>query len=151
MTDSKNSSSNQSQRFIADINITSLADVCITLMIIFMIAGVSAVVSRTGIPVAVPRSSVAAPVQGEGVTVTVDKEGKVYIENKLTDLKSFTSELMATLSKKTTNQVFLSADESVDYGLVINVMSKIREAGIENLGLVANPQPAPKIKVKKTK
>ncbi len=149
MTNSNNS--NPSQRFIADINITSLADVCITLMIIFMIAGVSAVVSRSGIPVAVPRSSVATPVQGEGVTVTIDKQGKVYIENKLTDLKSFTSELMATLSKKTTNQVFLSADESVDYGMVINVMSKIREAGIENVGLVANPLPAPKTKTQKTK
>jgi biopolymer transport protein TolR len=151
MAEQKSSNTNPNLRFIADINITSLADVCITLMIIFMIAGVSAVVSRSGVPVAVPRSSVATAMHGEGVTVTVDKQGKIYIENNLTDFKEFTSVLMATLSKKTTNQVYLNADETVNYGLVINVISKIREAGIENLGLVANPQVAPKIKAKKPK
>ncbi len=37
-------------------------------------------------------------------------------------------------------QVYLIADESVNYGLVITVLSKIREVGIENVSLVASPQ-----------
>jgi biopolymer transport protein TolR len=127
-------------KFLADINLTSLADVSITLMIIFMIAGISVALTRAGIPVTVPRSSAAIPQRSEGVSVTVDKQGKIYIEDKRTDIKEFASALMQVLSKKSTNQVYLIADEAVNYGLVINVISKIREIGIENVGLVATPQ-----------
>lgn len=127
-------------KFLADINLTSLADVSITLMIIFMIAGISVALTRAGIPVTVPRSTAAVPQRSEGVSVSVDKQGKIYIEDKLTDLKDFSSELTTVLSKKSTNQVYLLADEAVNYGLVISVISKIREIGIENVGLVATPQ-----------
>ncbi len=127
-------------KFLADINLTSLADVSITLMIIFMIAGISVALTRAGIPVTVPRSSAAVPQRTEGISVTVDKQGKIYIEDKLTDVKDFSSMLTQILSKKSTNQVYLIADETVNYGLVINVISKIREAGIENVNLVATPQ-----------
>jgi len=126
--------------FLADINLTSLADVSITLMIIFMIAGISVALTRAGIPVSVPRSSAAVPQRTEGISVTVDKQGKIYIEDKLTDVKDFSSVLTQILSKKSTNQVYLIADETVNYGLVINVISKIREVGIENVNLVATPQ-----------
>jgi len=138
-------------KFLADINLTSLADVSITLMIIFMIAGISVSLTRAGIPVSVPRSSAAVPQRSEGVSVTVDKNGKIYIEDKLTSVNEFSSVLMQTLSRKTTNQVYLIADETVNYGLVINVISKIREVGIENVGLVATPQSIQKTKLEKPK
>jgi biopolymer transport protein TolR len=127
-------------KFLADINLTSLADVSITLMIIFMIAGISVALTRAGIPVNVPRSTAAVPQRSEGISVTVDKQGKIFIEDKLTELKDFSNALTNLLSKKSTNQVYLLADESINYGLVINVISKIREIGIENIGLVATPQ-----------
>jgi len=135
--------------YLADINLTSLADVSITMMIIFMIAGISVALTRAGIPVSVPRSSAAVPQQTEGISVTVDKQRKIYIEDKLTDVKEFSSVLTQILSKKSTNQVYLIADETVNYGLIINVISKIREVGIENIGLVANPQAVKKTKLKK--
>ncbi len=127
-------------KFLADINLTSLADVSITLMIIFMIAGISVALTRAGIPINVPRSTAAVPQRSEGISVTVDKQGKIFIEDKQTELKDFSNALTNVLSKKSTNQVYLLADESVNYGLVIHVISKIREIGIENIGLVATPQ-----------
>lgn len=131
---------NYTPKLISEMNITSLADVAISLMIIFLIAGISVALSRAGIPVSVPRSSAAIPQRIEGITVTVDKQEKIYIEDKLTNLSQFNSELTSVLAKKATAQVYLIADETVNYGLVITVLSKIREAGIENVGLVASPQ-----------
>lgn len=127
-------------KFLADINLTSLADVSITLMIIFMIAGISVALTRAGIPVSVPRSTAAVPQRSEGISVSIDKHGKIYIEDKQIDIKDFYKVLTEVLSKKSTNQVYLLADETVNYGLVIDVISKIRETGIENVGLVATPQ-----------
>jgi biopolymer transport protein ExbD len=137
--------------YSCEINITSLADVAICLMIIFLIAGVSVAMSRAGITVAVPHSSVAAPQSAEGAAVTVDKQGKLYIEDKLVATNEFVNELMLALSRKVTSRVYLVADQGVDYGIIINVLSKIREAGIENVNLVANPQVIQKLKTKKAK
>lgn len=127
-------------KHVSEMNITSLADVAINLMIIFLIAGISVALSRAGIPVNVPRSTAAVPQRSEGVSVTVDKKGDIYIEEKLVNFNDFNSELMQALSRKASSQVYLIADEIVDYGRIINVISKVREAGIENIGLVASPQ-----------
>jgi biopolymer transport protein TolR len=136
----RQTSNNPRFRYISEMNITSLADVAINLMIIFLIAGISVALSRAGISVTVPRSSAAVPQRTEGITVTVDKQGKLYVEDKLTTFEELGPTLNQILSKKATSQVYLVADETVNYGLVINAISKIREAGIENVGLVATPQ-----------
>jgi len=149
MSNHKIKNSGPRLKYSCEINITSLADVAICLMIIFLIAGVSVAMSRAGITVAVPRSSVAAPQSTEGAAVTIDKQGKLYIEDKLVNANEFVNELMLALSRKVTSRVYLVADEGVNYGIVINVLSKIREAGIENVSLVANPQATPKNKTKK--
>ncbi|MCX7785262.1 MAG: biopolymer transporter ExbD [candidate division WOR-3 bacterium] len=140
MNNQKRRNSTYTPKFISEMNITSLADVAINLMIIFLIAGISVALSRAGIPVSVPRSSAAVPQRTEGVTVTIDKQGKIYIEDKLINLAQFNSELNSVLAKKTTGQIYLIADEAVNYGLVITVLSKIREVGIGNVSLVASPQ-----------
>lgn len=127
-------------KFISEMNITSLADVAINLMIIFLIAGISVALSRAGIPVSVPRSSAAVPQRAEGISISITNQNKIYVEDKLTNIQEFSSELMQILSRKATSQIYLIADETVNYGLVINVISRIREVGIENVALVAAPQ-----------
>jgi|GEM_PF-508423 len=135
-----NRNSSSRFKFLSEMNITSLADVAINLMIIFLIAGISVALSRAGIPIQVPRSTVALPQRAEGVSVSLDKDGQIYIEEKQVTIAQFSTELMQALSRKASSQVYLIADQTVNYGLVIEVISKVREAGIENIGLVANPQ-----------
>jgi biopolymer transport protein TolR len=125
---------------ISEMTITSLADVATTLLIIFIVAGVSASLSRAGIDVNLPRSSVAKPKIGTGVVISVTKKQEIYIDQRLTTIKDFNNALNQALSKKSSDRVFLQADAHVAYGLIIEVVGKIREAGVENLGLVANPK-----------
>lgn len=125
---------------ISEMTITSLVDVATTLLIIFIVAGVSASLSRTGIDVNLPRSSAAKPKIGTGVVISVTKKQEIYIDQSRTTIKDFNSALNQALSKKSSDRVFLQADAQVAYGLIIEVVGKIREAGVENLGLVANPK-----------
>jgi len=125
---------------ISEMTITSLADVATTLLIIFLVAGVSASLSRAGIDVNLPRTSAAKPKIGTGVVISVTRKQEIYIDQRLTTIKDFNTALNQALSKKRTDRVFLQADAQVAYGLVIEVVGKIREAGVENLGLVAEPK-----------
>ena len=127
-------------RPVSEMTITSLADVATTLLIIFIVAGVSASLSRSGIDVNLPRTSVAKPKVGTGVVVSITKNQEIYVDQRQIALKDFNSALNQALSKKGTDRVFLQADAAVAYGIVIDVVGKIREAGIENLGLVAEPK-----------
>jgi biopolymer transport protein TolR len=120
--------------------ITSLADVATTLLIIFIVAGISAALTRSGVDVNLPKTSAAKPKVGTGVVISITKNQEIYIEQRLVNLKEFNTALNKALSQKATDRVFLQADASVNYGLVIEVIGKIREAGIENLGLVAEPR-----------
>ncbi|MEO0115532.1 MAG: biopolymer transporter ExbD [candidate division WOR-3 bacterium] len=127
-------------RPVSEMTITSLADVATTLLIIFIVAGVSAALTRAGIDVNLPRTSAAKPKLGSAVIISITKNQEIYIEQKLVTLKEFNTVLNQTIAKKGTDRVFLQADASVNYGLVIEVIGKVREAGIENLGLVAEPR-----------
>lgn len=126
-------------RPVSEMTITSLADVATTLLIIFLVAGVSASLTRSGVDVNLPRSSAAKPKIGTGVVVSITKAQEIYIDQRLVTLKDFNAALNQALSKKGTDRVFLQADLKVTYGLVVEIIGKIKEAGIENLGLVAEP------------
>lgn len=141
-------------RPVSEMTITSLADVATTLLIIFIVAGVSAALTRAGIDVNLPRTAVAKPKVGTGVIISITKNREIYIEERLVSFRDFNTVLNQALSKKGTDRVFLQADALVNYGLIIEVIGKIKEAGIENLGLVAEPytvKPPQRTKIQPTK
>jgi biopolymer transport protein TolR len=77
--------------------------------------------------------------QEESVVVSVDKNGKVFInkdEVPAADLRNRLSTMFASREKK---EVFLKADAGVPYGEVVKTMADIKGAGIERLGMVTEP------------
>jgi biopolymer transport protein ExbD/biopolymer transport protein TolR len=107
--------------FNADINVTSLIDVVLVLLIVFMI---TAPIMQGGLDVELPRAE-ARPLQPkEGMVVSVNRDGKVYVDNTL-------------VSQRKPEGVYLQADARVPYGEVVKVLAVIRTAGIVNVGLVA--------------
>jgi len=127
-------------RPVSEMTVTSLADVAIILLVIFMVAGISASLTRADISVNLPRTSAAKPNLTTGVVVSITKVQEIYIDRRLINTNEFNGALNKALSDKGTNQVFLQADVAVPYGIVIEIVSKIKEAGVENLGLVAEPK-----------
>ncbi len=124
------------QGYYADINVTNLVDVVLVLLIIFMI---TAPMLHSGIEVNLPKTQAAAKDLGEGIVVTIDKGGKIYLDDRLVSLSRFSNRLSDLKRQKGTGTVYLKADKEVQYGLVVDVIGRIKSLGITELGLVSEP------------
>lgn len=128
---------NDNRGIMADINVTPLVDVMLVLLVIFM---VTAPMMQQGVQVNLPKADTKAMTPAEEtVVVSVDRNGKVYInkdEIPAADLRDKLAAMFATRAKK---EVFLKADAGVPYGEVVRAMADIKGAGIERLGMVTEP------------
>src|SRR4030042_626132 len=123
------------KKLIGDINITSLADVSITLLVIFII---TAPMMTPGIDVNLPRTDASLPHDEEGITVTIKKDGQLFIDTRNLPVSDLEDELKKILSTKPPGViVYLRSDEKVEYGYVIEVIGHMRRAGVKEIGLVA--------------
>jgi biopolymer transport protein TolR len=121
-------------RALADINIANLVDVVLVLLIIFMI---SAPLLQSGIEVNLPQTRAAAlNEQAEGVVVTIDEKGGLYINDVWSRMENFEDNLQNELRAKNASSVYLRADSAVLYGTAINIIGRLKELGIEEIGLV---------------
>jgi len=128
---------NNNRAVMAEINVTPLVDVMLVLLVIFM---VTAPMMQQGVQVNLPKADTKAMTPAEeSVVVSVDKNGKLFIDKEEVtagELRTRLSTLFATRTKK---EVFLKADAGVPYGEVVRTMADIKGAGIERLGMVTEP------------
>ncbi|MCX6827138.1 MAG: biopolymer transporter ExbD [candidate division Zixibacteria bacterium] len=133
-------------RAMADINVTNLVDVVLVLLIIFMI---SAPLLQSGIEVNLPKTKTAAlDEQTEGVVLTIDKKGGIFINDVWARLSGFETALNKELKKANRSAVFLRADSLVPYGIVVDVIGRLKLMGIQELGLITKPADTTKVKNK---
>ena len=119
----------------SDINVTPLVDVMLVLLIIMMLI---APMLQQGVSVKLPTASntVDKPeVQGQTV-VAIGRDKQFYLNAKAVaegDLATKVSELLENAKEKI---VLIKADEEVEYGAVMTAMDRLRQAGIEDIGLI---------------
>lgn len=123
------------QTSIANINVTSLVDVTMVLLIIFMI---TAPLLRSNIEVNLPKISTETQRPREGVTVTYTKDGWLYINSEKISSDYFESILLQRYDAGGQKPVLLMADKEIPYGNVIAVMDRIKSIGINNIGLIVD-------------
>jgi biopolymer transport protein TolR len=123
---------------MSEINVTPMVDVMLVLLIIFM---VTAPLLTAGVEVDLPESS-AAPLAGqdEPLSVSVDAEGRVYVQDKEVTLETLPQTLMAIAANKTDTRIFVRGDRSIDYGRVMQVMGTVTGAGFTKVSLVTTLQ-----------
>jgi biopolymer transport protein ExbD/biopolymer transport protein TolR len=121
----------------ADINVVSLIDVMMLLMVIFMIA---APMMQGGVDIAHPRAE-ARPLEAKSsLVVSVNRAGQIYVdENRLT-YDEFRAGFKALASRRGQQGIYLRADQGVPYGTVVKVLAVMRSAGVGDVGLVAEPE-----------
>ena len=120
---------------LSEINVTPFVDVMLVLLIIFM---VTAPLLQQGIDVNLPQAKGKDLPPEERITLIVKKGGAIFMNDKPMSLSEMQQKLTA-ISKLNPN-VFLKADKDVPYGFVVQVMSDIKEAGIEKLGMITEPK-----------
>ena len=124
-------------RSMADINITSLVDVTLTLLIIFML---TAPYIQGGVEVNLPEADTRTVVVKEGPVISITEGRQIFFLEEAVTLAEVPTRLAPYLAERETVPVYLRADEEIPYGFVLRVMAAIERAGFLNLSLVADPE-----------
>ena len=126
-------------RTLSEINVTPLVDVMLVLLVIFM---VTAPLIQHGVKVNLPRAEVGAlePQQKEQLVITIDRQKKFFILEDEYTYSDFVKKIKSIGKTKQDKKVFLSADGSLDYSVIVNVMALLKNSGFEEIGLVTDPQ-----------
>ena len=127
--------------FVADINVTPFVDVMLVLLVIFM---VTAPMMTEGLDVELPQVQAAEvlPTEDDHMVLSIKNEGSLFLDEYPTTLADLDSLLRHTVVAPG-KQLFLRADKQVPYGIVMEVMGRVRAVGITNLGMMAESRPGP--------
>ncbi len=129
----------QRRTLAAEINVTPFVDVMLVLLIVFMI---TAPLLAKGVEVSLPKASadnLQAP-QTQPLSVSLDANGAMYIQETRVEPDELVSTLYAIAGEGYEERIYLRADEGVNYGQVMNVMTRMQRAGYRNIALVTDPQ-----------
>ena len=124
------------RRPMAEINVTPLVDVVLVLLIIFM---VTAPFLQGGLEIDLPKVASHGLDVHEGLIVSVRADRTVAVGNRIVPIARLESELQRAGAG--TRPVFLKADRAVPYGLIVEMIARMRASGVASLGLVTEPPP----------
>ena len=117
---------------LADINITNLVDVMMVLLIIFML---TAPFIQAGIKIRLPKAQSTVIKETEGVMLAITEKGEVYLNDTKVARKDL-ADALRNLKTAGEERVFVRADKNVPYGVVMEVVGRVKEVGIDEVGMI---------------
>lgn len=133
---------------ISDINVTPLVDVMLVLLIIFMI---TAPLVAAGVDVDLPQNKAKQLVSDQKpVEVSIDGTGQIYLGDIPVARENFApsmQQLASASGDPATIRIFVRADQALDYGFVMGIVSEIGAAGFVKVAFLSDPRPAGGAKV----
>lgn len=121
---------------ISDINVTPLVDVMLVLLIVFM---VTAPLLTVGVPIELPKTSAKQMTDdNEPLTITIDKNSKIYIQEMEIDFDDLTEKLEAIGQSNFDQKIYINGDKDISYEVLMKVMAKISSSGYTSIGLVTD-------------
>ena len=122
----------------AEINVVSLIDVMMLLMVIFMI---TAPLMQGGVDVKLPTAD-AKPLENKSsIVITVDRNGRIFIDRDGMTYGEFSAAARTLLEKGKQQGVTVRADARASVEMLLRVVAVIRNAGVTGIGLVTEPEP----------
>ena len=126
----------------SDINVTPLVDVMLVLLIIMMVI---APMLQKGVDVKLPSAAntVEKPDTNGQVVVAIGADKRVYLNTQPVRLTDLTAKVSDALENQKDKVVLIKADEAVDYAAVMDTLDRLREGGIEDMGLITERKVVP--------
>jgi len=122
---------------MADVNVVSLIDVMMLLLVIFMI---TAPMMEGGVDITLPKAQSKPLESKDGLSITVSRNGTIVVDNQKLTLPEFRVAVKQLATNRSRNGVYLRADQNVDYGIIAQLLGIMNGAGITNVGLVTEPE-----------
>ena len=119
----------------SDINVTPLVDVCLVLLIIFMVV---TPMLQKGKPVMLPQTERPdkKPESDKELLISVQSDKTIFIDTKWFPDKEFAAKMKELGERSSNKDVLVKADQRLNYGDVKNVMRMIKDGGFERVGLI---------------
>ena len=121
----------------ADVNVVSLIDVMLLLLVIFMI---TAPMMQGGVDLTLPKADAKPMESKDALSITMNRAGTIVVDNTTLTLSQFRTTVRSLAMNRSKNGVYLRADQGVNYGLVVQLLAILNKAGITNVGLVTEPE-----------
>jgi biopolymer transport protein TolR len=126
----------------SDINVTPLVDVMLVLLIIMMVV---APMLQKGVNVKLPEAANTVEKQDTGgqTEVAIGADKKIYFNKRPIRIDDLATEVSDYLETQAEKVVLIKADEAVDYAVVMDTLDKLREGGVEDMGLITERKQVP--------
>ena len=126
----------------SDINVTPLVDVCLVLLIIFMVV---TPMLQKGVPVNLPvtEEPEKTPDTEKQLQISVKADGTVYLGSLPVLKQQMQAELEKIHERTPDREIAVKGDKLVKYGAVLDALKACREVGFNNVGLIAQPKKSP--------
>jgi biopolymer transport protein TolR len=121
----------------ADVNVVSLIDVMLLLLVIFMI---TAPMMQGGIDLNLPKADTKPMEAKDAVTIDVTRDGQVVVDGNKMPINQFKTFAKSLSGNRSKNGVYVRGDKDVNYGAMAQVMAILIGVGITNIGLPTEPQ-----------
>ncbi len=133
----RNGGSGRTRRYqpMAEINVTPFVDVMLVLLIVFM---VTAPLLTVGVPVDLPKTEaklISDP--QEPLVISINAKGEIYLQESVIELENLVPRLLAITENKPDTRIFVRGDQSIQYGVIMQIMGTVNFAGFERVALIA--------------
>jgi biopolymer transport protein TolR len=126
------------KRLMSEINVTPLVDVMLVLLIIFM---VTAPMMMQGVEVDLPQTTTKnIKTKEEPLFLSINKEQEIFLEDSRMKMEDLEVKIRTISKYRRDKGILLRADRQVPYGFVIQVISRLKRAGIDKVGMVTEPE-----------
>lgn len=122
----------QNKKPINDINLTSLIDVTLVVLIIFMLV---APIIDHGIGINLPKASKQTMTEAEKITVSISKDNKIYLDNAVIDVKNLALRLSQIKTSTPKIAAVIRADQNLEYKHIVTILDTVKQSGIDNISL----------------
>jgi len=118
---------------LGEINVTPLVDVVLVLLLVFM---VTAPMMSRGVDVSLPQADQPQIAPEDRLTISVNAQGTIFLGDRPVNIVLLEDEVRARIAGRKESVAYLRADEGLRYGKVIEVVDKLKRAGVERIGFV---------------
>jgi biopolymer transport protein ExbD/biopolymer transport protein TolR len=122
----------------AEINVVSLIDVMMLLLVIFMI---TAPLMQGGVDVKLPVASARPLDDKSSLVITIDRNGRIFLDRDRMTYGEFSAAAKTLLQKAKQQGVTVRADARANVEMLLRVVAVIRNAGVTSVGLVTDQEP----------